>query len=274
MQTIEWSQLDKPRFFIFGTCYFFTVRLILYPYSLLKTRFQLADTHQSTFSSFKNIIKISGFKSLYRGFAITASGAIPSQIIYLTVYEKTREATGINLIAGACASISSQLITVPVDIISQLQMISKNKVSVVSIIQNVINTQGIRGLFRGFNASILTYAPSSGIWWTCYHFFRSMVGGLKPEWSYDQELAVSALCGAASGCCSAVATCPLDVIKTRMQTVSLNDGMWSVTRELFKKQGISGFYRGLFPRMAYVSQVSMAMVVSYEIVKKLSVKQV
>lgn len=36
------------------------------------------------------------------------------------------------------------------------------------VARKVIKADGIRGLYRGFGLSVMTYAPSSAVWWASY----------------------------------------------------------------------------------------------------------
>lgn len=36
------------------------------------------------------------------------------------------------------------------------------------VVRKVIKSDGIRGLYRGFGLSIMTYSPSSAVWWASY----------------------------------------------------------------------------------------------------------
>lgn len=36
------------------------------------------------------------------------------------------------------------------------------------VVQHIIKTEGIRGLYRGFGLSVITYSPSSAVWWASY----------------------------------------------------------------------------------------------------------
>jgi solute carrier family 25 protein 44 len=33
---------------------------------------------------------------------------------------------------------------------------------------DILKTEGVRGLYRGYTASMMVYVPSSGIWWGTY----------------------------------------------------------------------------------------------------------
>lgn len=36
------------------------------------------------------------------------------------------------------------------------------------VARKIIKSDGIRGLYRGFGLSVMTYAPSSAVWWASY----------------------------------------------------------------------------------------------------------
>jgi len=38
----------------------------------------------------------------------------------------------------------------------------------IDVARKVIKADGIRGLYRGFGLSVMTYAPSSAVWWESY----------------------------------------------------------------------------------------------------------
>jgi solute carrier family 25 protein 44 len=120
---IEWSNINKPKFFGLGSLLFFLVRVVVYPASLIKTRLQLETTARtSALRTFIRIIKVEGARSLYQGFPLSASGAVPAQMVYLSIYESSKQYFGKflhgdiskNLAAGMCASVASQVIVVPV----------------------------------------------------------------------------------------------------------------------------------------------------------------
>ena len=36
------------------------------------------------------------------------------------------------------------------------------------VVGKILKTQGIRGLYRGFGMSVITYSPQSAVWWGAY----------------------------------------------------------------------------------------------------------
>jgi solute carrier family 25 folate transporter 32 len=63
------------------------------------------------------------------------------------------------------------------------------------------------------------------------------------------------IAGGGAGIVSSVATCPLDVIKTRLQAQSTKsgtseyEGVFKTVTRIFRQSGVKGLYRGLGPTM-------------------------
>ncbi|CAD6214556.1 unnamed protein product [Miscanthus lutarioriparius] len=186
------SYLDKTKLYVVGAGMFSGVTVALYPVSVVKTRMQVASgdaMRRNALATFKNILKMDGVPGLYRGFATVIIGAVPTRIIFLTALETTKaaslklvepfklsepvQAAFANGLAGLSASTCSQAIFVPIDVISQKLMVQGYSGHArykggIDVARKVIKADGIRGLYRGFGLSVMTYAPSSAVWWASY----------------------------------------------------------------------------------------------------------
>ncbi|KAG6533149.1 hypothetical protein ZIOFF_007015 [Zingiber officinale] len=184
--------LDKTKLYVVGAGIFSGVTVVLYPLSVIKTRMQVASkdaVQKNAFSAFKNILKTDGIPGLYRGFGTVITGAIPARIIFLTSLEMTKaaslklvdpfklsepvQAAIANGIAGMSGSLCSQAVFVPVDVVSQKLMVQGYSGFAkynggFDVARKILKSEGIRGLYRGFGLSIMTYAPSSAVWWASY----------------------------------------------------------------------------------------------------------
>lgn len=252
-QQIEWHDLDKRRFYVIGPSMFACVRGILYPINLVKVRLFMQDgnsIYSGTLDAFRKILQREGIQGLYRGFTVSLFGIASAQL-YITSYEVFRsrlhgyssEVKG--LIAGTCATIAGQLLTVPVDIVSQHMMmdgqVKMNKPSAKSsqyilvkntdyvlprktpvvrsayhIVKEILRTEGINGLHKGYSVSLLTYAPNSALFWGMY----SMLYRRGMEASLGDSVPIpllQACCGVVGGMTSSCLTNPLDVLRTRYQ---------------------------------------------------------
>ncbi|CAN1244040.1 Solute carrier family 25 member 44 [Linum perenne] len=186
------TKLDKTKFYVVGAGIFTGVTVALYPMSVIKTRLQVAtkDTvEKNAVSVIKGLLKTDGIPGLYRGFGTVVTGAIPTRIVFLTALETTKvasfkmieplklseasQAAVANGIAGMTASLFSQTMFVPIDVVSQKLMVQgysghRRYKGGVDVARKVIQSDGIRGLYRGFGLSVMTYAPSSAVWWASY----------------------------------------------------------------------------------------------------------
>jgi solute carrier family 25 protein 44 len=215
---------------------------------------QRKSYYSGTADAFYKVVRGEGFRGLYKGFLFSSLGMVSGQM-YLTTYEMTRsylsgyrsEVRG--LVAGGTATLVGQSVTVPIDIVTQIMMMQgqaaggvgssklkprdyyivvknadyiiphKKTVKLrgaVSIVNEIIRKEGLRGLYRGYHVSLLTYAPSSALWWAFYAGFyrRVMELGLFPGAPIPL---VQACCGVCSGLLVSIITNPLDVVRTRYQ---------------------------------------------------------
>ena len=152
--------------------------------------------------------------------------------IYITTFEVIREKAPTSqasksLIAGTVASLAGQTLTVPIDIISQKQMMYGQRIqkdggqpkltSAYSVAQKIFRQNGLRGFYKGYVASILTYTPNSGIWWAAYYKFTQFYGGLRPAGTPD--IVIQGMSGPSAAIVASWLTNPNDIIRTRLQVI-------------------------------------------------------
>ena len=155
-----------------------------------------------------SILKRDGIRGLYRGMLYATMTQFPTQALFLSTYNimkthmdiarKNKEAGGERnnaiqsmfalvpatvapVIAGASAECTSMLVWVPQDVVTQNIQVHNREPGTkylggVAVTRNIVRTEGVRGLYRVTAASILTYAPSSGIWWGTYELSKKLMG--------------------------------------------------------------------------------------------------
>jgi solute carrier family 25, member 44 len=270
----------------------------------------------------REVVAHDGLRGLYKGFGTVVSGLIPARMLYMAVLESTKAGTlstlttlnpqlsetaaasAASFVAGAAASLAGQLVVVPVDVVSQrLMIMGPRRINGRQLTQQILKSEGIRGLYRGFGASVATFVPSSAIWWSAYGAWQtilwlnidtirgnSTISSQAPARHHhhrsDAEIiGVQLVAGVLTGFTSAVLTNPLDVIKTRMQTAGHDAGSgggggvvdaachrssWQGTASsLLRKEGMQGFFKGVAPRMVNTAVWGTAMVTTYEFLKRL-----
>lgn len=326
---IDWEMLDKWRFFVLGAALFSGVSFVLYPAVVLKTRLQCSSQPLSCRHAAMAILHHDGPRGFYRGFATSLTGTIPARALYMTALEVTKSAVGAaasrlgvaepaaaaaaSAAAGLSAAMASQIVWTPIDVISQRLMVQGSQnpsptkyLGGIDAFWKILRSDGLRGLYRGFGMSILTYAPSNAVWWASYSVSQRIIwggigyylcrrgdcdsspeegssAGLRPD--YKMVAVVQGVSAAMAGGASCLVTMPLDTIKTRMQVMdddssggrSSNKRSSAITigrtmRNLLKEGGWGACYRGLGPRWASMSMSATTMITTYEFLKRLSAK--
>ncbi|KAL3525834.1 hypothetical protein ACH5RR_014206 [Cinchona calisaya] len=303
---INWDKLDKSKFYVVGAGIFTGLTVGLYPISVVKTRLQVATkeaVEKDAFSVIKGLLRTDGIPGLYRGFGTVITGAIPARIIFLTALETTKvaayrmvepfkfseptQAAVANGIAGMCASLCSQAVFVPIDVVSQKLMVQgysghANYKGGLDVVRQVLKVDGIRGLYRGFGLSVMTYSPSSAVWWASYGssqrvIWRLLGQGSEHEGQVPSEgtiVMVQAAGGIFAGATASCITTPFDTIKTRLQVMGHEKRPTAkqVVKMLISEDGWTGFYRGLGPRFFSMSAWGTSMILAYEYLKRLCAK--
>ncbi|KAI3762013.1 hypothetical protein L1987_52436 [Smallanthus sonchifolius] len=163
------------------------------------------------------------------------------------------EAAIANGIAGMTAALFGQFVFVPIDVVSFLMStfvcrcvlnVESQQVSQRLMVQGysghesynggldvarkVLKQDGIRGLYRGFGLSVMTYSPSSAIWWASYGSSQRVIWRLLghgteirgPVPSQGTIVLVQGTGGICAAAAASLTTTPLDTVKTRLQKMA------------------------------------------------------
>ena len=316
--SIKWSDIDKNRFYCIGTGLYSTITLALHPITVIKVRQQVhfVDSHDNSKLGKANIkilkssssVKLNErVRGLYRGIGVVLGLAIPARGIYISTLELSRDGMEEYLtsmtkkkfpddfeyqkrvspviasfsggVAGGLAAMSSQMVIVPMDIVSQHQMVMKDEKYIsngkaLDISRRILNKEGWRGFYRGFGISLFSSLPTGSIWWATYSGSQEWLKKSNHIQDLDSMMGriISQLfAGASAAIMASTLTQPLDVIKTRMQVGNVQ-GLQSVTHELFATSGLRGFYRGLTPRIMSMGLWGTVLSGAYEFLRFVSRK--
>lgn len=300
---IEWSMMDKGRFFPLSMISSFTVRCALYPLTLIKTQIQVQrkkEAYSGVVDAVSKIYRSEGIPGLYRGFWLS-SFQIISGVFYISTYEGVRHELGSSVdpkiksfIGGACASIVGQTIIVPFDVLSQHLMVlglvrgrdsgSKNpKLNPLGlnmghersrmtlakeVAVKVYELHGPKGYYRGYLASLAAYVPNSALWWATYTIYQEELLKICPEWV--SHLLIQCVAGTLGGFTTTLLTNPLDIVRARLQVEGVGT-MKKVFKELWHEEGLSGLYtKGLSARLVQSACFSFSIILGYETIKRVS----
>jgi solute carrier family 25 iron transporter 28/37 len=189
----------------------------------LQTHLQFSHSKNSI--SFMQLLRREGFVRLWRGAPAVLTGCIPSHAAYFSAYEFGKQAFGANQPghhpiaaggAGLVATVLHDAVITPLDVVKQRLQLGYYR-GVVDCLRTIMQREGLLGLYRSYPTTLLMNMPHAAVTVAANESFKK---ALTPE-GQQPGLLTFLLAGAGAGAVAAAATCPLDVIKTRLQTAAL-----------------------------------------------------
>ncbi|KAE8150234.1 mitochondrial carrier domain-containing protein [Aspergillus avenaceus] len=219
-----------------GTC----GDMLMHSLDTVKTRQQgdpsFPSRYTSTAASYATIYRQEGFlRGLYGGAVPAFFGSFPGTLIFFGVYEFTKRQmidSGINpnlayLSGGFFADLAASVVYVPSEVLkTRLQLQGRfnnphfnsgyNYRSTRDAFRTIVRQEGFSALFYGYRATIYRDLPFSALQFAFYEQEHRMA----KEWvgSRDIGLGLEIATAATAGGMAGVITCPMDVVKTRIQT--------------------------------------------------------
>ena len=210
--------------------------------------------------------------------------SVPSSTAYILAYDHllnvvlppfVRWETAVPLVAGVLARSTIASIASPLELIrTNLQStplspeIPHTMRSVLSSIRTLIQTNGLRVMWRGLSPTLWRDVPFSGFYWASYEQWKRAFAkrGHKGAW-------IAFISGAISGTSAALLTSPFDVLKTRRQAFIMSSSStykgspstFRLLREIFRTEGPSAFFAGIIPRIAKIAPACGILIASFEV---------
>ncbi|CBQ71692.1 related to YIA6-Pvruvate transporter of the mitochondrial inner membrane [Sporisorium reilianum SRZ2] len=189
-------------------------------------------------------------------------------------------------IAGACAGLVSSVLTCPLDVVKTRLQAQEGRrrpippdplsaptpipaageraryLGLSATLRKIWHDDGVRGFYRGLGPTIFGYLPTWAIYFTVYDSCKSTLATHKLTASDDfvNHIVAAMTAGAASTVC----TSPLWVVKTRFMLQSVKDTAVKPYRhtgdafvQIYRSEGLRGFYKGLLPSLFGVSHVAV-----------------
>ncbi|XP_023815438.1 calcium-binding mitochondrial carrier protein SCaMC-3-like isoform X1 [Oryzias latipes] len=172
-----------------------TAQTTIYPMEVLKTRLTLRKTGQ--FSGLADcatqILRREGVGAFYKGYIPSMLSIVPYAGIDLAVYE-TLKFTWLNrnrgvadpgvMVLVGCGAVSStcgQLASYPLALIrtrmqAQASVKGAPRLSMLSLLRNIITQEGVAGLYRGVSPNLLKVVPAVSVSYVVYEYMRMMLG--------------------------------------------------------------------------------------------------
>lgn len=280
--------------------------LTLNPLNVLKVRLQNSHASMNKVSLSpiaRGILANQGVRGFWSGTAVALTMSIPNTVLFMTAYEKFKILLRENLassrvdgqdrwwvpaLAGGFARVFSVSVISPLELARTIKA-SGNSGNTLQIMKEVVQSEGIRGLYKGWVPTLWRDCPFSAIYWFNVEMFRPIYYNLllsASTYGKDGEVPASPsnntwrtsasvfLAGSTGSLIAAVITHPFDVIKTQKQltTTASTDATLSLGSvgsivHIVKQEGFYGVFRGLSMRLLTVIPGSAILVTVYEAVK-------
>ncbi|OBT79477.1 hypothetical protein VF21_02076 [Pseudogymnoascus sp. 05NY08] len=233
---------------------------VMYPIDSIKTRTQILGAIQP-----RTVYNMKWAIGLWRGMSSVVVGAGPAHAIYFATYEAVKHLMGGNqaglhhplaaATSGACATIASDALMNPFDVIKQRMQIHGSKKlfrTMPDCARYVFRTEGLRAFYVSYPTTLSMTVPFTALQFLAY---ESISTSMNPTKAYDPVTHCAA--GAVAGGFAAALTTPMDVVKTMLQTRgSASDaalrnvnGFVEGCKLLHQREGYRGFFKGVKPRV-------------------------
>lgn len=169
------------------------------------------------------------------------------------------------MLSGGLAGFCQVIVTTPMELLKiQLQDAGRvsdaqgsQKLSATTLARDLVKQKGIFGLYRGIGATMLRDVTFSVLYFPLFANLNKL--GPKRKNSNETVFWASFLAGCTAGSVAAVFVNPIDVVKTRLQTLKRADGekhysgVIDATKQIYREEGIKAFFKGAMCRVMVIA---------------------
>ncbi|CAH2095368.1 unnamed protein product [Euphydryas editha] len=259
---------------------------VVFPLDLVKTRLQNQTVgpngerqYKNMLDCFKQTYRAEGYFGMYRGSAVNIILITPEKAIKLAAndlfrYHLTLPDGSLPIVrqmcAGALAGACQIVITTPMELLKiQMQDAGRiaaqakaegrkfERMTAMQLTRKLLKERGIFGLYKGVTATAARDVSFSVVYFPLFATLNDL--GPRDNPANPPPFWWSFMSGCAAGSTAALAVNPLDVVKTRMQTITKgsNERQYSsildcVTKTL-TQEGPTAFFKGGACRMIVIA---------------------
>ncbi|XP_036443072.1 mitochondrial glutamate carrier 1 [Colossoma macropomum] len=266
----------------------------VFPIDLAKTRLQNQQNGSRLYTSMSDCliktVRSEGYFGMYRGAAVNLTLVTPEKAIKLAAndffrYHLSTDGKKLSLlremIAGCGAGTCQVIVTTPMEMLKiQLQdagrinaqrkligeaavgdgavggRLEVRNLTGLQITKELLRSRGISGLYKGLGATLLRDVPFSIIYFPLFANLNDLgKGGVEGPAPFY----CSFLSGCLAGSTAAVAVNPVDVVKTRLQSLTRGSqedtysGVTDCISKILRNEGPSAFLKGAYCRALVIA---------------------
>ncbi|KAJ1975004.1 hypothetical protein H4R35_003350 [Dimargaris xerosporica] len=226
-------------------------------------------------------VRHQGVSALYRGLSAMIIGTASKAGVRFLSYDYFKakladdqgQVKGMrSLMAGLAAGMTEAVLVVtPTEAIKTKLIQDQNSVKpqyrgLVHGVTNIVRQHGVAGIYSGLFPVMLRQGANAAVRFSAYNFLKQQI----IRYNYEQDAVAidpvtgqakvvtlpwttTFLIGMVAGTITVYATMPIDVLKTKMQSVnakSLYRNSFHCIWRVFHEEGITAFWRGATPRLS------------------------
>lgn len=236
---------------------------------------------------------------MYAGLPSAMLGSMPSAASFFLVYDGVKRTlitpttsssrqTYAHMLASSLGEIAACSIRVPTEVVKQRAQAGLFGGSSLLALKDILalrRTDGVttmvQELYRGGGVTIMREIPFTIIQFSLWEHLKRSYSDRQHKASGRQQGLVtateSAVFGSAAGAVAAGLTTPLDVLKTRIMLArkesgdgaQQRSGALRVLHQIWTTEGATGLYRGIVPRIGWISTGGAIFLGTYQYVSNL-----
>lgn len=297
-------------------------RIFTHPLDTVKARLQAppqfgaSTVYRGPIDALVSTARSEGVRGLYRGFGAVIVGGTPGTVLYLCSYDFAKRelsslrasATAppgagttnendfvVHFLSGMIAETIACIVYVPVDVVKERMQVQHRHIvtgpsgmhykNSWDALQVISKTEGLRGIYKGYGATLASFGPFSALYFVFYERFKLWSREVfdVPVGSNDLPFRAILLSSASAGALASWITSPLDMAKLRLQVTrgqiatnalsphAASGGLPVVYRgvvhclqEAYATAGIRGLFRGAGARILHFTPATTITMTSYE----------
>lgn len=264
---------------------------VTYPTEFVKTRSQFRSNQTNIkppgpVQILRSTIAKDGIRGLYSGCsALVIGNGLKAGVRFLS-YDKFKSIlsddqgrlTGPrSLLAGLGAGMLEAIIavtpseTIKTKLVNESMQPNPRFSGLIQGTREIIRMEGLAGIYRGLFPVMMRQGANSAVRFSTYSSLKALFQGNIRSGQQLPTLITFGI-GGAAGIVTVYCTMPLDVIKTRMQSLEARTkyvNSFDCAYQIFKFEGITRFWKGTTPRLVRLSLAGGIVFTVYENVIKL-----
>ncbi|CAH9090374.1 unnamed protein product [Cuscuta epithymum] len=264
-------------------------RTVVAPLETIRTHLMVGSSGHSTTEVFNSIMAHEGWTGLFRGNLINVIRVAPSKAIELFAYDTVKKNLSpklgeqpklrvpASLIAGACAGVSSTLLTYPLELVKTRLTIQRGVYEgLFDAFVKILKEGGPRELYRGLTPSLIGVIPYAA---TNYCAYDTLQKAYKKIFKEEKIGNIETLLiGSMAAAISSTATFPLEVARKHMQVGAVSGrqvykNLIHALASILEKEGVPGLYKGLGPSCMKLVPAAGISFMCYEACKRILVEK-